>query len=65
MHGLPFTISDREIEYLRYCFGFDEKYQEEDYHNRTDTARHFSLSNSRAHKLEELALDNVKLELLW
>lgn len=65
LHAALGNISNRELEYLRYRFGFDEEYQDDDYHNRTDTARHFSLSNSRAHKLEELALDNVKLELPW
>lgn len=65
LHAALSKISDREIDYLRYRFGFDEKFQEKDYHNRTDTAHYFSLSNSRAHKLEELALDNIKLELPW
>ena len=34
-------------------------------HPLTETARHFNLSESRAKKVEALALDNVWLELPW
>lgn len=55
------AISPREREYLQYRYGFDDDQS----HDRTDTAQHFHLRISRAASLEKLALDNFKLELPW
>ena len=61
LHHALYMIEDREEQYLRYRFGFDEDTE----HPLTETARHFNLSESRAKKTEALALDNVWLELPW
>ena len=61
IHHALYMIEDREEQYLRYRFGFDD-----DIGNPlTETAQHFNLSESRAKKTEALALDNVWLELPW
>jgi len=59
-HAL-YMIEDREEQYLRYRFGFDDDME----HPLTETAKHFHLSESRAKSTEALALDNVWLELPW
>lgn len=59
-HALD-MIGDREEQYLRYRFGFDDDME----HPLTETAKHFHLSESRAKSTEALALDNVWLELPW
>lgn len=59
-HALD-MIEDREKQYLHYRFGFDDDIE----HPLTEMARHFNLSESRAKRTEELALDNVWLELPW
>ena len=56
-----YMIEDREEQYLRYRFGFDDDVE----HTLTETAKHFHLSESRAKSTEVLALDNVWLELPW
>ena len=61
LHHALYMIEDREEQYLRYRFGFDDDIE----HPLTETARHFNLSESRAKKVEALALDNVWLELPW
>ena len=61
LHHALYMIEDREEQYLRYRFGFDDDME----HPLTETARHFNLSESRAKKVEALALDNVWLELPW
>lgn len=61
LHHALYMIEDREEQYLRYRFGFDDDIE----HPLTETARHFNLSESRAKKAEALALDNVWLELPW
>lgn len=59
-HALD-MIEDRDEQYLRYRYGFDDDVE----HPLTETAKHFHLSESRAKKTEALALDNVWLELPW
>ena len=59
IHHALYMIEDREEQYLRYRFGFDDDME----HPLTETAKHFHLSESRAKKTEALALDNVWLEL--
>ena len=59
-HALD-MIEDRDEQYLRYRYGFDDDME----HPLTETAKHFHLSESRAKKTEALALDNVWLELPW
>ena len=59
-HALD-MIGDREEQYLRYRFGFDDNIE----HSLKETAKHFYLSVSRAKSTEALALDNVWLELPW
>ena len=61
LHHALYMIEDREEQYLRYRFGFDDDME----HPLTETARHFHLSESRAKSTEALALDNVWLELPW
>ena len=61
IHHALYMIEDREEQYLRYRFGFDDDME----HPLTETAKHFRLSESRAKKTEALALDNVWLELPW
>ncbi|MDO4961940.1 MAG: sigma-70 family RNA polymerase sigma factor [Eubacteriales bacterium] len=61
IHHALNQLSAREREYLCYRFGFDD----DQYHDRTESAYHFHLSKSRAKKLEENALDNFYLELPW
>ena len=59
-HALD-MIEDRDEQYLRYRYGFDDDVE----HPLTETAKHFHLSESRAKKTEALALDNVWLEPPW
>lgn len=54
-------ISQRERSYLWYRFGFEDDVD----HPLTETARHFRLSENRAKLMEELAIDNMWLELPW
>ena len=61
LHHALSMIADREEQYLRYRFGFDDDME----HPLTETAKHFHLSESRAKTTEALALDNVWLELPW
>jgi len=61
IHHALSMIADREEQYLRYRFGFDDDME----HPLTETAKHFHLSESRARSTEMLALDNVWLELPW
>ena len=61
IHHALYMIEDREEQYLRYRFGFEDDME----HPLTETARHFHLSESRAKSTEALALDNVWLELPW
>lgn len=61
LHHALYMIENREEQYLRYRFGFDDDIE----HPLTETAQHFNLSESRAKKTEALALDNVWLELPW
>ena len=61
IHHALYMIGDREEQYLRYRFGFDDDME----HPLTETAKHFHLSESRAKSTEALALDNVWLELPW
>ena len=61
IHHALYMIEDREEQYLRYRFGFDDDME----HPLTETAKHFHLSESRTKKTEALALDNVWLELPW
>jgi RNA polymerase primary sigma factor/RNA polymerase sporulation-specific sigma factor len=61
IHHALSMIADREEQYLRYRFGFDDDIE----HPLTETAKHFHLSESRAKSTETLALDNVWLELPW
>ena len=61
IHSALRHLSGRERDYLCYRFGFDD----DEFHDREETAHHFYLSTSRAKKLEASALDNFKLELPW
>jgi len=61
IHHALSVIADREEQYLRYRFGFDDDVE----HPLTETAKHFHLSESRAKSTEAIALDNVWLELPW
>ena len=61
IHDALNRISARERDYLCYRFGFDD----DEYHDKTDTADHFMMSKSWAGKLEKSALDNFSLELPW
>lgn len=61
IHRALDRIEDREEQYLRYRFGFEDDTE----HPLTETAKHFNLSQSRAKKTEAQALDNVRLELPW
>ena len=61
LHHALDMIENREKQYLRYRFGFDDEKE----HPLTETARRFYLSESRAKKAEAQALDNVWLELPW
>lgn len=61
IHHALYMIEDRDEQYLRYRYGFDDDVE----HPLTETAKHFHLFESRAKKTETLALDNVWLELPW
>ena len=61
IHHALYMIEDREEQYLRYRYGFDDDVE----HPLTETAKHFHLSESRARKTEVQALDDVWLELPW
>ena len=54
-------LSAREQTYLLYRFGFTDDMA----HPLLGTALHFHLSESRAKRTEEQALDNLWLELPW
>ena len=61
LHHALDMIENREKQYLRYRFGFDDDTE----YPLAETAKHFNLSVSRAKKTEAQALDNVWLELPW
>lgn len=54
-------ISEREQTYLLYRHGFTDDIG----HTLIGTAIHFHLSENRAKKLEDVAMDNLWLELPW
>lgn len=54
-------LSEREQVYLMYRYGFTD----ETAHTMIGTAIHFNLRESRAKKLEDEAMDNLRLELPW
>ena len=54
-------ISEREQTYLLYRYGFTDDIG----HTLIGTAIHFHLSENRAKKLEDEAMDNLRLELPW
>ncbi len=54
-------IGDREKAYLLYRYGFTDDME----HPLIGTAIHFNLTESRAKKIEEDAMDNLWLELPW
>lgn len=54
-------ISEREQTYLLYRYGFADDIG----HTLIGTAIHFHLSENRAKKLEDAAIDNLWLELPW
>lgn len=54
-------ISEREQTYLLYRYGFTDDIG----HTLIGTAIHFHLSENRAKKLEDAAMDNLWLELPW
>ena len=54
-------LEPREQTYLLYRFGFTDDIE----HTLIGTAIHFHLSESRAKKLEDKAMDNLWLELPW
>ncbi len=55
------NIGDRERAYLLYRYGFTDDIE----HPLIGTAIHFNLSESRAKKIEETAMDDLWLELPW
>ena len=59
IHTALNRIDLRERTYLWYRFGFEDDME----HPRTETAKHFHLSESRARSTEKTALDHVRLEL--
>ncbi len=61
IHDALNRLSARERDYLCYRFGFDD----DEYHDKAETAFHFMMSKSWANKLEKKALDNFSLELPW
>ena len=54
-------LSEREQAYLLYRYGFTDDIE----HTTIGAAIHFNLSESRAKKTEEQAMDNLWLELPW
>ena len=56
------ACSKREQTYIGYRFGYPDGASDK---TLKETAAHFHLTESRAKKLETLALDNVWLELPW
>lgn len=54
-------LEPQEQTYLLYRFGFTDDIE----HTLTGAAIHFHLSESRAKKLEDAAMDNLRLELPW
>ena len=56
------ACSKREQTYISYRFGYPDGASDR---TLKETAAHFHLTESRAKKLETLALDNVWLELPW
>ena len=61
LYGGLWQISEREQTYLLYRHGFTDDIG----HTLIGTAIHFHLSESRAKKLEDEAMDNLWLELPW
>lgn len=61
IYGALDKIGDRELTYLLYRYGFTDDVE----HTMIGTATHFNLSESRAKKIEENAMDNLRLELPW
>ena len=56
------ACSKREQTYIGYRFGYPDGESDK---TLKETAAHFHLTESRAKKLETLALDNVRQGLLW
>lgn len=56
------VCSKREQTYISYRFGYPDGSPEK---TLKESAAHFHLTESRAKKLEALALDNIRLELPW
>lgn len=56
------VCSKREQTYISYRFGYPGDSPEK---TLKESAAHFHLTESRAKKLEALALDNIRLELPW
>lgn len=54
-------ISKRDYAYLDYRFGLTR----DEGHPRTETAEHFHLTESRAKKTEERALEHLSMKLPW
>ena len=54
-------LTAREQTYLLYRYGFTDDME----HPLIGTAIHFHLSESRAKRLEDQAMDNLWLELPW
>ena len=61
LYGGLGQISEREQTYLLYRHGFTDDIG----HTLIGTAIHFHLSENRAKKLEDAAMDNLWLELPW
>lgn len=61
LYEAPDRIDDREQAYLLYRYGFTDDVE----HTMIGTAIHFNLRENRAKKLEETAMDNLRLELPW
>ncbi len=61
LYGALDKLSAREQTYLLYRYGFTDGME----HPLIGTALHFHLSESRAKRTEETAMDNLWLELPW
>lgn len=61
LYGALDKLSPREQTYLLYRYGFTDGRE----HPLIGTALHFHLSESRAKRTEETAMDNLWLELPW
>ena len=56
------ACSKREQTYISYRFGYPDDLPDK---TLKEAAAHFHLTESRAKKLEAMALDNIRLELPW